>query len=274
MTCKLIKYEFRSMLRLMGILWVGLPATAMVMACFNRFFSYDGLGEYPAVLHLLDNLISFLYIALFMALIGATVMVIILRFYRGLLRDEGYLMHTLPVKTWQLITAKGVTAVCVSIISMAVAVVSILLISMFNIGLVYAGDFFRYTGEVIAERPLLVVIVLECILLGISWLMAVIYKIYASMSIGQLAAKHKIALSVAAHIGISIAGVLLLSFLGDVVFDAFSGVLDSVDRWLSGIGPDGSATFSLLVVILVEATQVAVYHAVSEQLLRRKLNLE
>lgn len=276
MTFKLVKYEFRSTIRMMGILWIALPVLAVLMGLFDKLYAGDGLGEYPVVVNLIHSVTSFLYFAIFVALITMTVMIIILRFYRGLLRDEGYLMHTLPVKTWQLITAKGVVAVCVSVISMAVAVLSILLLSLFD-GWVYTGEFVHYAAEMMKERPLIAVIGLECIFLGIAWLMAVIYKVYASMSIGQLAAKHKIALSVAAHIGISIAGIMMLSFAGNALntlIGRFDGMVDSIETWISGISTDGTIVLSLLIVILFELVKVAVFHVVSEQLLRRKLNLE
>ena len=276
MTFKLVKYEFRSTIRMMGILWIALPVLAVLMGLFDKLYAGDGLGEYPVVVNLIHSVTSFLYFAIFVALITMTVMIIILRFYKGLLRDEGYLMHTLPVKTWQLITAKGVVAVCVSVISMAVAVLSILLLSLFD-GWVYTGEFMHYAAEMMKERPLIAVIGLECIFLGISWLMAVIYKVYASMSIGQLAAKHKIALSVVAHIGISIAGIMILTFAGNALntlIGRFDGMVDSIETWISGISTDGTIVLSLLIVILFELVKVAVFHVVSQQLLRRKLNLE
>ena len=278
MTFKLVKYEFRSTARMMGILWITLPVLAVLMGLYDKLFGGDGLGEYPAAVNLINSVISFLYFTIFVALITMTVMIIILRFYRGLLRDEGYLMHTLPVKTGQLITAKGVVAVCVSVISMAVAVLSILLLSLFDgWKSVRMGEFVQYTMELMKERPMIAIIGLECMFLGISWLMAGIYKVYASLSIGQLAAKHKIALSVASHIGISIAGIMILSLAGKVfntLTGWFDGLADSVEAWISGISTDGTIVLSLLIVILFEIVKVAVFHVVSQQLLRRKLNLE
>lgn len=277
MIFKLVKYELRSTVRLMGILWTALPMLALLMGLFDKM-SGDSMADYPAVTNLIGSVTSLLYFAVFAALITMTVMIIILRFYRGLLRDEGYLMHTLPVKTWQLITAKGVAAVCVSIISMAVAVLSILLLSLFvSWKSVRMGEFVQYTLELIQDRPMFAVIGLECLVLVISWLLAVIYKVYASLSIGQLAAKHKIALSAAAHIGISIAGLMIMSLAGNVLNTLagwFDGMADSIETWASGISADGTAALALLIVILFEVVKVAVFHVISEQLLRRKLNLE
>ena len=51
-------------------------------------------------------------------------------------------------------------------------------------------------------------------------------------------------------------------------------MVDSIETWISGISTDGTIVLSLLIVILFELVKVAVFHVVSEQLLRRKLNLE
>ena len=53
---------------------------------------------------------------------------VIQRFFRGLLGDEGYLMHTLPVSPWQLIGSKLLCAVVTTLLSIVVAILSILLI--------------------------------------------------------------------------------------------------------------------------------------------------
>lgn len=283
MTFKLVKYEFRSMIRLMGVLWAGLPAMAIIMAVFQKIFPYDGLGEYPAVLNILNNLFTFTYIAMFIALIAVTVIIIIMRFYKGLMRDEGYLMHTLPVKTRQLITAKGVTAVAVSIISMAVAVVSILLLSAFDGVLINRiGYFLSELAGLMTKHPVYVLMCLEVIILALAWIMADIYKVYASLSIGQMAPKYKIALSAAVYIGISIASILLLTaFAKGISMLAGSlpqSVLQPVQDWFAGLsmadGLEGVVMVSLFLFIIYDALQIAVYHIISEQSLRRRLNLE
>ena len=51
-----------------------------------------------------------------------------LRFYRNLFTDEGYLMHTLPVKKWELITAKGLVAVIWNVITTITTLLSVLLV--------------------------------------------------------------------------------------------------------------------------------------------------
>lgn len=164
-----------------------------------------------------------------MALIVATVLIILQRFYKGLLRDEGYLMHTLPVKPWQLITAKGFTAFVVVIISGIIAVISIFIligvsisISISDLGELLA-DIFRMYGD----EPVYILYTIEAILLAALSILKTIYKTYASMSIGQLSDNHKILISVAAYIGISVAVMFITGvFLQLVDGEMFEGLID------------------------------------------------
>jgi hypothetical protein len=47
---------------------------------------------------------------------------LIIRFYRSFFTDEGYLYHTLPVKTWQLILSKLLVNVLLSLLGLAIVV--------------------------------------------------------------------------------------------------------------------------------------------------------
>ena len=107
MTGKLIKYELRSVIRQMGVLWAAPPVMALIFMLIDKFYMQSEAFETgkSALGSTLQVISGFVYAGVFIALIVATVLIILQRFYKGLLRDEGYLMHTLPVKPWQLITA-------------------------------------------------------------------------------------------------------------------------------------------------------------------------
>ena len=61
------------------------------------------------------------------AVIIVTFIIIIQRFYKNLLCDEGYLMNTLPISTWKNIASKLMVATIWNIVSVGVALVSILI---------------------------------------------------------------------------------------------------------------------------------------------------
>jgi hypothetical protein len=62
-----------------------------------------------------------------------TLIVLIQRFYKNLLGDEGYLMFTLPVQSWSHILSKLAVSMLWTVVSGGVALCSILFISSNNI---------------------------------------------------------------------------------------------------------------------------------------------
>ena len=115
MTGNLIKYEFRSGMRYIGIIWPALIVSAVllgiVLKVMGSVFPEDPQGILNVLQLIFELVFPLLYGAIFIAMIVITVFIVLMRFYRGLLGDEGYLMHTLPVKPWQLITSMCIFAV-------------------------------------------------------------------------------------------------------------------------------------------------------------------
>lgn len=276
MTGKLIKYEFRSILKIMGIGWAALLSMALFAGLFDLIaFRQNDMEGFSQLTEIASAITSFLYGSLFVAIIVVTVLIILMRFYKGLLRDEGYLMHTLPVKTWQLITAKGVVAAAVSLISILAATLSVLILMAFDGGIEYFGEFMAELLRTLGKYPAYIAIMLEALLLGVCWIAAMIYKAYAALSIGQLAQKHRIALSVGAWIGIGVVFLIFVSILGNLSFSsAFSDWLEGLLEGIVHDSPLNAIQVGMWILILVEAVQIAIFHVVSEQILRRKLNLE
>lgn len=276
MTGKLIKYEFRSILKIMGIGWAALLSMALFAGLFDLIaFRQNDMEGFGHLTEIASAITSFLYGSLFVAIIVVTVLIILMRFYKGLLRDEGYLMHTLPVKTWQLITAKGVVAAAVSLISILAATLSVLILMAFDGGIEYFGEFMSELLRTLGKYPAYIAIMLEALLLGVCWIAAMIYKAYAALSIGQLAQKHRIALSVGAWIGIGVVFLILMSILGNLSFSsAFSDWLEGILEGMVNDSPLNAIQVGMWILILVEAVQIAIFHVVSEQILRRRLNLE
>ena len=282
MTGNLIKYEFRSGLRYIGIIWPALIVSAallgIVFKVMNIISPEDPQGIMNIIQLIFDLVFPLLYAAIFIAMIVITIFIVILRFYKGLLGDEGYLMHTLPVKPWQLITSKGIVACAVVMISIICAVLSVLiLVGIDDIsGLVIGGkEFFSVLGE----EPRLILVIIEVIILAIFGMMASIYHIYAAMAIGQLTGKHRLLASLGAYIAINIA----LTVLATVIIVV--GDMTGIDVWLSewlwsieasvGMNDDGfilvqaglGAAFAVVIV------QLAAFHVITERILSKKLNL-
>lgn len=278
MTGKLIKYEFRSALRLIAIVWAALLAAAIFLGIILRTMGFVSAEAPKGVFVFVDMFFSvvppLLYGALFIAMLVITVIVVVLRFYRGLLGDEGYLMHTLPVKPWQLITAKGVVASTVILISGFAAMLSIFML----IAIQDIGGFFRDIGEMfiwLGDNPKAILITLEIIVILVFSVMRSVYQIYTAMAIGQLAGKHRLLTSLGAYIGINMILTVLLMVLM-IMVDATGmdiwivNVFEAVDVYDRAFYIGQTALGILFALTFV---QVAAFHVVTERILSKKLNL-
>ena len=116
---KLLKYDFRSMFKQFAFVW---PA-ALALALVNHF-TINGIDSSSSVGETTAGIAMMIYVAILMAMFIIALIFTIQRFFKGLLGDEGYLMHTLPVKPWQLITSKLLCAVVTTMLSVIVAIVS------------------------------------------------------------------------------------------------------------------------------------------------------
>lgn len=130
------------------------------------------------------------------------------RFYKNIYTDEGYLMHTLPVKTKDLILSKGIVAfVWISITGL------LIFLSVFLLGITLVKNIdsevtLRYFYETFEEGiqlafgmnvlPFVLWMIVYCIIATISS----ICGIYGAISLGQLFQKHKVLGSFLSYAGI------------------------------------------------------------------------
>jgi len=268
---KLLKYDFRSMLKQFAFLW---PA-ALVLAVVNRF-TLSGLESSSAVGETTAGVMMLVYVAIMIAMFVITVIFVIQRFFKGLLGDEGYLMHTLPVRPWQLIGSKLLCAVVTTLLSIVVAIASILL--MVPWGDVEFGelfDLFRYLFQhwnahaTHAVLYCLEFLVFLCVGMAQSYL-----HLYLAMAIGHLSNRNRVAISVVAYIAINAAMTALLSFVGGMGWRfGFFRLLDETGAFLQ-FSNETQVHIAFLTAILSTGLVCAVYFFFTDYILRRKLNLE
>ncbi len=266
MTGKLIKYELKSAIRQIGIVWVAL----IVMSVIVGFLKPSITGMLPnenIVRMILDVVPSVVFFGVFVASIVITIIIVVMRFYKGLLGDEGYLMHTLPVTARQLVVSKGLAAALVSAISIILATVSIcLILGVSNFSMI--AEFIKEFFQLMRENGWAVIILLEFIVLGITSMMCNIYRVYTSMSIGQLSGKHRVLASLGAYMGIyAITSVIYIKLLnaGTDLFVSMGNLetLEAVD----------AAKIALLITIACQVVELLILHFTTETLLKKKLNL-
>lgn len=266
---KLFKYELKATARL----FIPLYLTLLVFAVMNLFFlpTYN-IGEKSSALYSIAMSVSMIiYVTLIIGLVLMTLIVMIQRFYKNLLGDEGYLMFTLPVQPWKHIFSKLIVSMLWTVASGIVAFCSILIISSKNISApeIYKGleaafnQFVRYFG---ASSYL---VSFEAIVLGLLSLASAILTIYAAIALGHLFNKHKLLISFGMYIVLKTVSQMLMTlfafiFANQGIFGAGSGFTPSVIQ---------INTFLLLSILYFGAI-TAGYYVLTNYILKRKLNLE
>lgn len=277
MLAKLLKYEIRITGRSLLPIYAALLVLSVLMTLTDswQMFLWDSAGD--GVVDTVNSLIMFTYGCLMSTVSIITVVLLVQRFYKNLLRDEGYLMHTLPVTTGQNLAAKLIAAVLWSAVSLLLTVFSLMIISM-NI-----QDwqlFFEGLGELIGELnaafglhwPLFA---LETLILLVIMLGTEIIQVYLALAIGHMANSRRITWSVAAYIGLSVFANLIAQLLGRLIVnwnwlesmirDIFYGYLS---QQIAGIH------IILLSSIGFFCLSLAVQFAITRWIMKNRLNLE
>ena len=273
---KLIKYDFRCLIRKFGPLWLG----AMALAVINGFTTGHVL-ESDSITGLLAFLLGgvpmIVMVSLWIALGVMMIVFVCERFYKGLLGDEGYLMFTLPAATGEHIASKLIVALVMELVTMLVGFVSILLFALvYDAASVteFFSEFFRGLREYADQIPkgtglfLFLVVVTGVVTTAVSDL-----TIYQSIALGHLARKNRVLASVLAYIGINIALTILISLLspltrvmGRDILDLLNG--DTARAFIRGANQGMGA---LLVWNVITG---AAFFIDAEAILEHKLNLE
>ena len=175
MLSKLLKYDLKSMFKVFIPLWIAL----IVVSIVNRFTLHQTQYDTPQVLSMI------LYVSLFAAVMVVAVVLIIMRFYNGLLKDEGYLMFTLPVRPWQLVTSKALSAMIIIVLSLIFGAGSIFLVAMGSFTWADVRLFFQQLAQML-NTDIVLTMVLSVILM-VSGITASVTHVYASLALGHLA---------------------------------------------------------------------------------------
>jgi len=261
---KLLKYDFRSMLKQFAFIW---PA-ALALALVNHF-TLNGLDSTSSVGETTAGIAMVVYIAILMAMFIIALVFVIQRFYKGLLGDEGYLMHTLPVKPWQLIGSKLLCAAVTTFLSVVVAILSILVIVPWesaDFAEIFQGLRYLFTHWNL-QATHGVIGLLEFILFMLVSFSTGYLQIYLALSIGHLFNKNRVAFSVVAFIALNV----VMNVLLNIILPPLNNTLFSAVEHMNGPSAFHS---SMWIAMAGELVVSAVYFAGTEYILRKKLNLE
>lgn len=251
---KLIKYDLKSMIKTMLPLWI----TAIVISLyFGIQIAFGMRGPMFTDEGWAGNVIwSIVLFSIFLAMSVLNILFVIQRFWNGLLKEEGYLMFTLPVSVRKLILSKMISALIISLISIMTAIVTIGIIAM---GYLYSlQDGIYITGEGITTifEPQVLFSSNPEILAGVLVLIVMIYHVYAAMAIGQLSNRNRFLCSFGAYIILNI---------------GTSSVSSAIDNWAMDYLATNTYVFLSIIITII---WIFLLHFITEYLLTKKLNLE
>ena len=196
---KLMKYELRGCMRIFLPLWGAVLALAL----------YTGLtaGFQPKVSGFLIDLI--VHILPGIALVGLSfgmfvvaLVLIIRRFYSGLLGEGGVLAFSLPVTVTEHIFSKLLTALIMTVgCVLAGMLASVLAVIVRGYGS-EVMSFLQQAGRFLAEYPKTGLLVFEFIVMLLLFACFTVLRLYSGIAVGHLFPSHRGLWSVAAVIGI------------------------------------------------------------------------
>ena len=141
---KLLKHEFRATARVMGPLYLVLLVLSVCANVSVRLLDMNK-GRF---LDVLGGLLLFLFGVGIIGVCVMTLVVMVERFQKNLLGDEGYVMFTLPVSIHAQVWSKIIPAVVWSIAS-AVAVALAALIATFRVA--YVNQFVAQLRDILSQ---------------------------------------------------------------------------------------------------------------------------
>ncbi|KNZ43506.1 hypothetical protein [Acetobacterium bakii] len=240
------------------LLFVAIPDAVMVSESGSNF-------DLPLVISLS------LYGTIIVALFVLTLIVIIQRFYKNLLTDEGYLMFTMPVQTWKLILSKLLTAILWTIVCGFAVAISIFILALGNFSMM---ELSQEIGKMYSEFQnqfgmSLNIIIGEGIMLMIVDIISSILMIYVAIAIGQLFNQHRILASFGAYIGITVILQIVMSLL-TLLFPVFG--MD----YLMSSEMNEIAVMQIFInsVTVFNIICIAAFYFITNYILKNRLNLE
>lgn len=279
---KLIKHEFRATGRRM-LPTLGVLALLGILANISfRLIEAKLGGVMMEVLGVLFGVTFFVGIIVVWIM---TLVMMITRFYRNLLKDEGYLMFTLPTDAHALIWSKLIVS---TVWFFAAAVLSGLLIFVTAINLVHMngvavqtilegmGEGLDALAKLGVSRGRLVLLLAELAVAIVIGCLTSCLHFYAAMGLGQMSADHKGLMSVLAFIGISI----VFRTIGTTVFGGLvsAGSIDVVAESVEQLIETAPGTLRVMGTgigggVLISVLQGAALYVVTALTLKKKLNL-
>ena len=261
---KLLKHEFKMTYKNFLLMFALLVCTSVLAKLF--ILVKIDTPWYSIIM----KLINALYVIFVVAVSFVSVVMVIAQMNKTLLKDEGYLFHTLPVKTWQHIVVKGITG--------TVWYLATLVVMCGSIAIYFIGDedfweivrsAFKSLEHYYSQSGWLVLVSIIFVINLIVQVVVNMNSFMAALSLGQIFAKHRIAgavlfwvvMNYAVGMVTSLAQFVLMPVLKKMEDYSFSQAKTPILIFLLGV-----LVFNIIVG--------GIYFFIANYMMSKKLNLE
>ncbi len=269
---KLIRHEFKASYKLMFIAHAFIMILSCIIGGALWIQSITATGESSFMsMGIISIYVVLLYVAMAAISIFATQIYVALRFYNNLFTDEGYLMHTLPVSSTQLLHSKLITGATWIIFNIVIVGISALLIyfplitQTLNLGDVFINGL----------DGLSLVDALGNAFVSLLGMMASLVLIYGCICLGQLFHKNRIMAAIIAFLGSKLVLGIVSAILNlTLVFSNNANVSSFFFTYSTTTG-DSVYTSNTLSYsnIIVSLLTIGVFYFISHYIMNKKVNL-
>lgn len=258
---KIIKHEFKATYGTYFLLFLVLMALTVVAKVLYYIPIHNTLWE------IVTGLILILYIVVMVFITAAAMILGVVRFYKTMVKDQGYLTHTIPVKESQLILGKLITS---SI--WILASIGVMLISLFVafLGTDIMKDLFKAFGEistVLSQHPSYIGYIVSGIILVLISIVSSLLLFYAAIALGQMFTGHKVAGAVLFYFVIY----YIYNFISMAMLFIIPGFIEAMDNM--GQSDDAFLKFILVTIFMQIVYCIASFTIVNYRFSKR-LNIE
>lgn len=256
---KLLKYDFKSLAKTMMPSCIAAIGLAILTRIMNMLADYSNLFAIP------NGFISVMFVLIVIVFPVLVCIYTIVKFYQNLIKDEGYLMHTLPVSKHQLVLSKLISAVfCMGI----ACLISIAALFIGVYGIWFHNDIFQLIGEIWKQIDHAFFILL--VIISIVGIVSQQFMVYASIALGQTQNNHKLGYAFVFGLGLYyLSQIFSLVLLVPLLFNP------DYTNYMNGANPPQNFMNMYLVAALILTIILAVvYYIITVKVFEKKLNLD
>lgn len=274
---KLIKHEFKATWKTYTVIYLALIALTVLTRISVEMPFENKIFDIVRILLSLAYVIVAVCVGFFSIVIGLE------RFYKNMLKDQGYLTHTLPVKEWQHIVTKTLVFTVWTVVSSVVAFMSVML---FGVGRPEFRNVLNHIGDMfsgLSDYPRVIAAIIMGIVLLIVQVAVNLLGFYAAFSLGQIFGKHRILGAVIFYFVLNYAMQLLMSvfmLLSEGIMNKFDNMSVEIsgatgNMLLAQINSQTGVIMAFFgLCFVMEFIIAAVYFVITNFMLSKKLNLE